>query len=185
MPQDAPEMTALDVIEIVQLFQHNQLGICLDGGWGVDALLGEQTRPHADLDIAVRHQDLGRIRALLETRGYRDVPRDDNWECNFVLGDEQGHLVDIHSYEFDADGKLVYGLAYPYDSLNGAGSVQGYPVRCISAEWMVKFHTGYALDENDYRDVKALCQRFGIAVPPEHAEFERSDGKASPERPSV
>jgi lincosamide nucleotidyltransferase A/C/D/E len=25
----------------------------LDGGWGVDALLDEQTRPHADVDLVV------------------------------------------------------------------------------------------------------------------------------------
>jgi lincosamide nucleotidyltransferase A/C/D/E len=36
---------------------------------------------------------------------------------------------------------------------------------------MVKFHTGYKLDENDYRDVKALCQRFGLEVPAEYDEF--------------
>ena len=46
------------------------------------------------------------------------------------------------------------------------------PVRCISPEWMVKFHSGYRLDENDYHDVKALCQRFGITLPIEYEEFE-------------
>lgn len=37
---------------------------------------------------------------------------------------------------------------------------------------MVKFHTGYELDENDYRDVRALCQRFGIEMPSEYGKFE-------------
>jgi hypothetical protein len=32
---------------------------------------------------------------------------------------------------------------------------------------MVKFHTGNELDENDYRDVRALCKRFGIEMPSE------------------
>ena len=177
MSTDKPEMTALDVIKIVQLFKQNHLDLYIDGGWGVDALLGKQTRPHEDLDIAVEHKDVPQIRALLEARGYSEVPRDDSWECNFVLGDDQGHLIDIHSYTFDAAGKIVFGVAYPFDSLAGTGIINDYPVKCISVEWMVKFHTGYKLDENDYHDVKVLCQRFGFEIPAEYAEFELKDSK--------
>lgn len=36
----------------------------------------------------------------------------------------------------------------------------------------MKFHTGYKLDKNDYHDVKALCQRFGIKMPLEYEAFE-------------
>jgi lincosamide nucleotidyltransferase A/C/D/E len=172
MPKDNPEMTANDVIEIVQLFNQHPIDFYIDGGWGVDALLGEQTRRHADLDIAIQHKDVAQIRALLEARGYKDVPRDDTRDCNFVLGDDQGHQIDIHSYTFDAAGNLVYGVAYPFDSLTGTGSVNKHPVKCISPEWMVKFHTGYTLDENDYHDVRALCQRFGLKMPLEYKEFE-------------
>jgi lincosamide nucleotidyltransferase A/C/D/E len=86
------------------------------------------------------------------------------------MGDEHGHEVDFHSYTFDTHGKLVFGVAYPLDSLTGTGSIQGYPVTCISAEWMVKFHAGYEPGEDDYHDVSALCERFGLALP---AEYER------------
>jgi lincosamide nucleotidyltransferase A/C/D/E len=168
-----PEMTAQDVIEFVQLLNQNQIEVYIDGGWGVDALLGEQTRTHTDLDIAVQHKDVAQIRALLEARGYQDVPRDDTRDCNFVLGDEHGHQIDIHSYTFDSAGNLVFGVPYPYNSLNGTGSVNGYPVKCISPEWVVKFHTGYKLDENDYHDVKLLCQHFGIEMPSDYEGFER------------
>ncbi|MCK6627387.1 MAG: nucleotidyltransferase family protein [Anaerolineae bacterium] len=172
MQKNEPEMTASDVVEIIRLFNQHQINFYLDGGWGVDALLGEQTRPHADLDIAVQHKDVARIRALLEARAYQDVPRDDTRECNFILGDDQGRQIDIHSYTFDAAGNLVFGIPYPFDSLTGTGSVKGHQVKCISPEWLVKFHTGYQLDENDYHDVKLLCQRFGLEMPAEYAEFE-------------
>ncbi len=168
-----PEMTAQDVVAFVELLQQNHIPVCIDGGWGVDALLGEQTRPHADLDIAVEHKDVPQIRALLEARGYTDVPRGDTRDCNFVMGDDQGHLIDLHSYTFDAAGQLVFGLAYPVDSLTGTGSVNGHPVQCISPEWMVKFHSGYALDDDDYHDVKVLCQRFGIPMPAEYEKFKQ------------
>jgi lincosamide nucleotidyltransferase A/C/D/E len=172
MPKDDPEMTASDVVEIVQLLDQNRIDVWIDGGWGVDALLGEQTRIHSGLDIAMEHSDVPRLRALLEARGYKDVPRDDTRDCNFVLGDDMGHQVDVHSYIFDSAGNHVYGIEYPAESLTGTGSVDGYPVRCISPEWMVKFHTGYELDENDYRDIRVLCQRFGIEMPSEYGKFE-------------
>lgn len=180
MRKDDPDMTANDLIEIVQLFNQNHINFYIDGGWGVDALLEKQTRTHADLDIAVQHKDVAQIRALLEARGYKDVPRDDTSECNFVLGDNQGHQIDIHSYTFDSAGNHVYGVAYPFDSLTGTGSVNGHPVKCISSEWMVKFHSGYKLDKNDYHDIKALCQRFDIKMPLEYEEFEMKDDKYLP-----
>jgi hypothetical protein len=34
-----------------------------------------------------------------------------------------------------------------------------------------EFHTGYAFDENDVRDAKALCQRFGIVIPEEYQKY--------------
>jgi len=173
MSNNIPEMTTADVVEILELFDQNHIALHIDGGWAVDALLGEQTRPHTDLDIAVQHKDVDQIRALLEARGFRDVPRDDMRDCNFVLGDERGRQIDIHSYTFDTEGKNIYGVAYPYDSLSGAGTIGGYRVQCISPEWLVRFHTGYTLDENDYQDVRNLCRRYGIDMPSEYDEFER------------
>lgn len=182
MRKERPEMTADNVIEILQLLNQNHIEVIIDGGWGVDALLGEQTRRHEDLDIAIEHKDVTKIRSLLEARGYQDVPRDDTRDCNFVLGDDQGHLVDIHTFTFDDDGNLVYGVEYPSDSLNGMGFILGHAVKCITPAWMVKFHTGYPLDENDYQDVKALCQHFGLEIPQEYAEFEKKEGKSLPSK---
>ncbi|PKN91156.1 MAG: tRNA nucleotidyltransferase [Chloroflexi bacterium HGW-Chloroflexi-6] len=176
MTTKKPEMTAADVIAFVTLLNQNGIEVCIDGGWGVDALLGRQTRLHADLDIAVDHADVPKIRALLEARNYQDVPRDDTRDCNFVMGDEHGRLIDFHSCTFDADGNITFGVPYPYDSLKGTGIIDGFPVRCITPEWMVKFHTGYPLDENDYHDVKLLCRQFGIPIPEDYAEFIALDG---------
>jgi lincosamide nucleotidyltransferase A/C/D/E len=171
-PYRVSEMSIEDVLGLVYLFDQNQIGVILDGGWGVDALLGEQTRKHVDLDIVVEYQEVPRLRALLEASGYADVPRPDTREVNFVMGDEAGHLVDIHTYTLDRENHPEQGLDYPLESLTGVGSIQGYPVKCITVEWMVNFHSGYVLDENDYHDVNALCQRFGIAIPAEYKKFE-------------
>lgn len=90
-------MKSETVIELLKLFAENDIDTVVDGGWGVDALLGEQTRPHEDLDIAIPHKSVPKLRKLLTDRGYKDIPRDDTRDCNFVLGDEFGNFVDVHS----------------------------------------------------------------------------------------
>jgi lincosamide nucleotidyltransferase A/C/D/E len=167
------DMSGDVAVYLLQLFAQHDITVVVDGGWGVDALLGKQTRPHNDLDIALAQTDTPQLRALLATHGYQDVWRADSWECNFVLGDSLGHEVDVHSYLYDAQGNLISGVAYPRASLTGCGSIQGYPVRCIDPAWQVQFHTGYKLDENDYRDVLALCEHFGLALPADYEHFPR------------
>lgn len=164
-------MTAADVVGILDLFEQHNIELTLDGGWAVDALLGRQTRRHADLDIAVQHKDVPQIRALLEAHGCHDIQRDDTRDCNFVLGDDYGHEIDIHSYTFDANGELIFGIAYPYDSMRGSGLINGRSVRCITPQWLVSFHTGYPPDENDFLDVKNLCNHFNLEIPSEFDKF--------------
>ncbi|NMB62517.1 MAG: aminoglycoside nucleotidyltransferase [Chloroflexi bacterium] len=165
------QMSAQDVIEFVRLLEKNNIEVWIDGGWAVDALLGSQTRPHEDLDIVAHHRDTARIRSLLQGRGYVEIPRDDSWLCNFVLGDAQGHRIDVHSCEFDSQGKCIFGVQYPFESLQGNGSIASVVVKCITPEWMVKFHSGYTLDGNDYQDVKALCDKFNMPLPEEYQTF--------------
>lgn len=164
-------MKAETIVELLKFFTENGIETVIDGGWGVDALLGEQTRRHEDLDIAVPHKDVPRLRELLTARGFTDVPRDDTRDCNFVLGDGAGNLLDVHSYTFDNHGNNIYGVAYLPEHFTGTGEINGYPVQCISPEWSVKFHTGYELDENDFHDVKALCEKFDISLPDEYKKF--------------
>jgi len=86
-------------------------------------------------------------------------------------------LIDFHTFTFDKRGELVFGLPYPPDSLTGSGSVLGHPVRCITPQWLVQFHTGYTLDENDYQDVSALCRRYHLELPAEYAALKQEKEK--------
>jgi lincosamide nucleotidyltransferase A/C/D/E len=167
---------AKDAIEIIQLLEKENIDVWLDGGWAVDSLLGEQTRSHIDLDIVVQQKDVKKLRGLLEARGYRDVERDDTSAWNFVLGDNLGHEVDVHVIIFDNEGNGLYGpkekgLMYPAGSLGGIGRILGYAIRCVSPGYLVKFHSGYELKEEDFKDVYALHKRFGIALPIEYDKF--------------
>ena len=88
-----------------------------------------------------------------------------------VRADEAGRRLDVHSYTLDAAGLNVGGVPYSGEHLTGSGVIGGHPVRCIPPEWLVKFHTGYELDGNDWHDVRLLCERFQIAVPDEYLKF--------------
>jgi lincosamide nucleotidyltransferase A/C/D/E len=165
-------MPADHVVEVYDLLEGHGIKIWVDGGWGVDALLGEQTREHGDLDFAIQERDLPRMRELLEQWGYQNKGEEHARPWNFIMKDQSGHEIDVHAVKLDGAGNGIYGPEengdmYPASSLTGSGSIAGRLVRCISPEDMVKFHSGYQLDENDFHDVLALCEKFGIEVPAE------------------
>jgi len=152
--------------------------IWVDGGWGVDALLGKQTRLHKDLDIAIQEKDLSKFRWFLEFQRYKDIKLEETKPWNFVLGDDKGHEIDAHVIVLDDQGNGIYGPAengqmYPTDSLTGSGTIDGRPVKCISPDWMVRFHSGYELKEKDFQDVSALCEKFSMDLPKEFDRFKR------------
>jgi Aminoglycoside-2''-adenylyltransferase len=92
-------MTSSALLELLRHFEAADIEIWLDGGWGVDALLGVQTRPHDDVDIIARVSDLHGIRAALQARGFAEQPGGS--PGNFVLADATGLEVDIHAVRFD------------------------------------------------------------------------------------
>jgi len=105
------EITAHDAIELLDLIESVGIEVYVDGGWGVDALLGRQTRRHLDLDIALPFRDLPLLRQLLIVAGFVQIPTDDTWQHNFVVQDERFRRIDIHSYILDANGNNAGGVA--------------------------------------------------------------------------
>jgi lincosamide nucleotidyltransferase A/C/D/E len=163
-------MKAADVAGFLDLMRTLGVRIWIDGGWAVDALLEAQTRPHADLDIAIEERDVPAAVNALRERGYSDVPKDDTRPWNFVLGDEEGHEVDFHVISFDEQGDGIYGPPengerYPAAALAGVCTIAGRTVACITPEWLVRFRLGYEPRAVDRADVAALCARFGIPLP--------------------
>ena len=171
-------MTSADVIDIYSTLSGLGIQIWIDGGWGVDALLGKQTRPHKDLDIALEYLHLVRFEQFLASRGYHRTKREIERPFNFVLADDTGREIDVHVISLDESGNGIYGppesgVIYPAESLTGTGTISGVKVRCISPQWMVKFHSGYELTVKDYKDVSAICDEYGIELPDEYSRFTR------------
>lgn len=163
-------MSAQDAVRLVRLLEDNGIDVWLDGGWGVDALLEEETREHDDLDLVCRLADSDQIVELLEADGYELV--DGHAPLSFVLVDADGRQVDVHPVVFDdARGGGVYQMKggrewiYPASGFAGRGRVAGEHVRCLTPEVQVLVHDGYELEEKDYRELRLLHDRFGVALP--------------------
>ena len=140
--------------------------------WGVDALLGRQTRPHADLDVWLDASTFERAVAGLVAAGVdRLFPWGDERPWNFVLHDGATRRVDLHLFEFLADGLVHYGGAatgetFPSAAFAGRGVIGDRMVRCESPEWSLKWHTGYPPRSFDRADMALLCDHFGLDLPP-------------------
>ena len=164
-------MTEADVAGIVDRLAGAGIDAWLDGGWGVDALLGEQTRPHDDLDLVVRLADVAPMRDLLAGDGF-DLVRGEPGS-NFVLRDGRGREIDVHPASFDERGNGIYRMEngedwiYPATGLAGRGTVAGREVRCLTADFhMISHSQGYVPGETDFHDMGLLNARFGTRLLP-------------------
>jgi lincosamide nucleotidyltransferase A/C/D/E len=132
------------------------------GGWGVDALVGQQTRLHRDLDLAVDARIETMALRILERRGYR-VETD--WRpVRVELIAEGRGWVDVHPVVFDATGHGrqadVGGgqFDYPPEAFD-QGALGGVCVPCLSRDQQLLFHTGYEPRAIDLFDL-ALLRRL-------------------------
>jgi len=166
-----PCMDEVEVERILRLAKITGIPVVVDGGWAVDALLGWQTRDHGDLDLALEHAELPKLLDFLSKLGYQHLWRADQWEHNFVLEDDQGHQVDLHTYIIDETGEIIGGVKYPKEALTGKGRIAHMDVDCIEPHHLVAFHKGYPLDKNDYQDVRYLCNLFKIDLPQQYRDY--------------
>jgi lincosamide nucleotidyltransferase A/C/D/E len=163
-------MTAVDVVGVVSTLESEGIDVWLDGGWGVDALLEEQTRPHDDIDIVLDIDAVPLVREIFEGRDFQIIEGEP--PHHFVLAHTDGRKIDVHAVRFDEAGNGIYHMEtgrdwpYPAEGFAGTGMVDERPVRCLTPEVQVICHNGYELDENDFHDMEALHRRFGVELLP-------------------
>ena len=131
----------------------------LEGGWGVDALVGRQTRPHRDVDIDIDAAYESRVLQALHELGY-EIETD--WRPNRVELAAPGRgWVDIHPLEIDESGDarqaaLGGGWHEFPRSYFTVGRLGGRTVPCYTVEAQLLFHTGYELRDVDHHDLEVL-----------------------------
>ena len=165
------EMTSSALVELLLLLRSAAIFVCLDGGWGVDALLGTQTRTHKDLDIIVSVADVSKLQNLLGRRGF--AVRDGEPPNSFVMADAAGIEVDVHAVTFDGEGNGVYRMQngedwiYPAEGFKGRGLIGEMSVCCLTPTTQVLCHAhGYPPTAKDVLDMELLRERFGVELPP-------------------
>ena len=134
------------------------------GGWGVDALLGRQTRVHRDLDLAVDVTDVPIDHAIDVLYGIGYQIETDWRPARIELAAAGERWVDLHPVAFDQKGtgwqanvNDLPPFRYPPVALV-RGFVGGVRVRCLSVEQQLLFHTGFELRPQDLADLTLLRQ---------------------------
>jgi lincosamide nucleotidyltransferase A/C/D/E len=156
------------VLEIMGIFERAGIDVWLDGGWGIDALIGKQSREHGDLDVVVALDQIDPIKRALAEQGF--VVVEDELPTRFVMQDSRARHIDFHTVTFDQEGggaqKLQDGRSYRYppQGFMGIGMIDGRKVKCLTPEVQAECHYGYEPDENDRRDMQLLHEYCGIGL---------------------
>ncbi|MFI5609759.1 nucleotidyltransferase domain-containing protein [Amycolatopsis sp. NPDC051903] len=156
-------LTAETALDVLSRLHSAGCHVWLAGGWGVDALLGRQTRDHTDLDLLHRADEEADVLAALsdftEAENLRPV--------RFVLTRPDSASLDLHPLHFAADGSATQAaddtggtFRYPADCF-ATGTVEGVTVPCLSVAQQLLFHQGYEPRAHDLADVAALHAAFG------------------------
>jgi lincosamide nucleotidyltransferase A/C/D/E len=138
-----PPMPVSTALLVLGTLDDAEVGTVVMGGWGVDALVGEQQRAHRDLDLILDHGDFDTALITLRGLGFEEWFRNSS-PAPFgehgiegdvvVMRNPAMQVVDLHPMRLTALGTSVT-----------TGSIEGREVKCVSASLQVEAHTGYRI----------------------------------------
>jgi aminoglycoside-2''-adenylyltransferase len=102
LPSDDPAAVQLRLIhELTTVLHEARIPHWLFGGWGVDFLVGEITRPHHDIDLIVWLRDAPAFRDLLAWHGYNELssPSGPELDARFCKQSQLLEVMFIHERE--------------------------------------------------------------------------------------
>ncbi|WP_407068263.1 nucleotidyltransferase domain-containing protein [Lapillicoccus sp.] len=109
-------MRTSEVVHILDALEHAGVRYWLTGEWGVDALHGEATREHRDLDLAVDADTFETARTTLEATGF--TAETDWLPVRLEMVGGPGGWADLHPVRFDSAGNGVQqgldDVTFPY-----------------------------------------------------------------------
>jgi len=176
-PRFRRPMRGSDVLDVLDLLQDAGIKAWVAGGWGIDALVGRQTREHGDLDLVVEAGHEQQAWSLLARRGFGPIKSAATLVPHallpqrLVLQDQDGRVVDIHPVDLagwpdsaavirersarsTSDGRLARRDAF------AEGEIDGRLVGCLAAWLQLAGHEGYELTDAERRDVVLLSERL-------------------------
>jgi lincosamide nucleotidyltransferase A/C/D/E len=169
----AGTMRPAGVVAVVGRLEAVGIPVWLSGGWGVDALVGHQTRRHGDLDLLLDCVHEQRAVAELAALGYHTltsepgpgplVPR------RVVVYDAMGRSVDLHPVDLGhwlatAIAERLPDADDPETAAFAEGHIGERRVQCLSAALQIAAHEGYPGRDVDRHDLDVL-QRLAPGPP--------------------
>jgi len=154
-------MSAEDVAAILDRLEGDGLAVWVDGGWAIDAVAGRQTRPHDDLDLVARLEEVPALERELAALGYERAGGAPPYSFESVTVD--GRQVDVHPITDDGaylmrDGGIWH---YPVEGLAGRGTIGGRTVRCLTVDAQLYCRSGYEpVDPEKHRRDLELLHRL-------------------------
>jgi lincosamide nucleotidyltransferase A/C/D/E len=168
-----PGMGVREVLDVLAVLDRAGVPCWLVGGWGVDALLGTQTRKHPDVDLAIEGSYLEPALQALQGDGFTVRQRESlpNWmPTMIVLRDERRRWIELMVVDVSApspgEDSRPEDMRFRYvDDSFTTGSLDGHVVRCLAPSVQLLFHSGYPARDTDRHDVRLLTARFGLPTP--------------------
>jgi lincosamide nucleotidyltransferase A/C/D/E len=169
-------MEAQDVLDVLTVLAEAGVSPTLEGGWGVEALLGAQHRDHGDVDLVIDLRDVKPAVDALAEVGFDVVEHDG--VSSVRLGDNYDRVIDLRSVASDDRGNAWVATRDPAEGppdfpAEGFtyGWVAGRQVPCLSPEIQAALHRGYEPSDDDREDVLRLGERFHTPVPAEYRRY--------------
>ncbi|WP_203567540.1 nucleotidyltransferase domain-containing protein [Aestuariimicrobium ganziense] len=155
---------ASEVVALVDHLEANEVTYQINGGWGVDALVGQQTRPHLDIDLYLDGLHFDALIEWLESRGYQlegDYMPVAQTMTRINHDDRVVHRVDVHPMVLDDEGsgyQSVEKEGYFHHPVGDrtVGTVEGRNVVVGSIEHQEHLHKGYLPRDVDLHDLMEL-----------------------------
>lgn len=162
-------MTEKQAIQIVSKLKNENLEFWIDGGWGIDSLVGKMTRNHNDIDLFFELSNKKCVLSLLSADSFEEVQKPYSTENHQVWVNDDGREVDIHFFEWTENGDMLFeGEIFSKEYMLGIGKIGSYHVKTFTAEAHMLFKQGYEHDADDVHDVKLLADNFGLPIPQQY-----------------
>lgn len=149
----------------------------LFGGWAIDFIVGEVTRPHRDIEFAIWAKDAMQVRDILAPLGYRLDPAHTSIEMTLFWKREQ--IVEFYNHIVnDAGHVVIAGKWSDWAWADGAfdappATLHGVTCPVVSAASILATKEGYATQPNggplrgkDIADIAHLRRHLGLTIAP-------------------
>ena len=156
-------MTGHDVLRVLDALHVNGVSPVIQGGWGVDALLGRQTRLHKFVDLIVDEKEQDDILSALDALGYDEVDYVSRGRTE--LSQPDGRKISLHLLDEDlVQHSNEWRFQFPAQSLQGRGLIVGRPVRCLGADGHVLVQADRDLTDTVQADLCLLADQLGARL---------------------